>query len=164
MKNLILVRHAKTQVLAPNTKGDFFRELADEGYNQIYEMRGKLEKILPEGDRIFSSPAIRALQTARLFTASFFPWESINEEKEIYSTTADKMIDIITSNALVNDKTVWLFGHNPTITEVAMKLSHDYTKDMSTCSVAWLKFNVSDWKEINAKNLIDFKYFEPSEF
>ena len=58
----------------------------------------------------------------------------------IYISSAEEIIDFIKLSGGTSE-TVWLFGHNPTISEIAFSFSPGFNEDMATCSVVWIKFD-----------------------
>lgn len=142
MKNLILIRHANAEHFAPNGQGDFYRILSEKGIREAHAMAHKLVGKVPKPNVILCSSASRAMQTAEIFRKNFFNDIEIQQEKMIYISSAEEIIDLIKLSGDTSE-TVWLFGHNPTISEIVFSLSPDFNKDMATCSVVWLKFSSS---------------------
>jgi phosphohistidine phosphatase len=74
MKRLILVRHAKAE--AGGYDHDFSRTLSDKGMADAPVVARELVKRNMKPDYMISSPATRALTTARLYAEEFnFPKE-----------------------------------------------------------------------------------------
>ena len=140
MKNLILIRHAKAEHFAPNSQGDFYRILSEKGIIEAKTMAHKLVGKVPKPDVVLCSSATRTLQTAEIFRENFFNDLKIQQEKMIYISSAEEIIDFIKLSGDTSE-TVWLFGHNPTISEIAFSLSPGFNEDMATCSVVWIKFD-----------------------
>jgi phosphohistidine phosphatase len=144
MKTLYLIRHAKSDW---STEGipDIDRSLNLRGYASAYKMSALLleKKIIP--DLIVTSPAIRAISTALIFsrTLKTNPTTMLIQ-KELYGSSVKEYLQTI-SELDEKHKTVFLFGHNPIITNCVNALSNSFTEEMSTCSVVGLKGN-SDWK------------------
>ncbi len=163
MKNLILIRHAHAEFFAPQGKPDFYRVLSHKGIEEAELMSEIMTEKLPQPEMILSSSATRALQTAEIFKKKNFNSLIIQEEKLIYDAEANDILDFI--KELRSDiETFWLFGHEPKLTEIIMSLTLDFDKTMSTCSIAFLKFDTISWIDVNRKNLTSIKHYVPSYF
>ncbi|MEX2380592.1 MAG: histidine phosphatase family protein, partial [Vicingaceae bacterium] len=131
-KKLYIIRHAKSAWNSPTLK-DFDRPLNDRGLNDAPSMGRRLSerKILP--DLIIASEANRAQTTARLIAKELnYPESDIQFTKDIYHASIKKMIQII--NQIDNQyNTVFLFGHNPTFTELAEYLTDEAYGTLPTC-------------------------------
>jgi len=104
-------------------------------------------------DLILSSPAVRALETARLFAVGLdYPEKDIVVDRKIYDGYYDRLLDLIyeTQNAIGS---LMIFGHNPTITNLANLFLHPGIDELSTSSVVAIRFDTRQWEEIpNAKS------------
>lgn len=163
MRTLFLIRHAKSSWADLNIH-DFDRPLNDRGKKNAPFM-GKLlakEKILP--DLIISSPAKRAITTARKIAKEInYSIPKIEENKTIYEANVKTLLKIVNE---INDKNkaVFLFGHNPGFTDFLNYLTGENIGNIPTCGIAEINFDVSSWKEISKDlgNLIRFDY--PKKF
>src|SRR5690554_6487659 len=140
MKRIVLVRHAKA--VPHGYDDDFNRDLLDSGIVDSQRVSGELKNrnVLP--DRIISSPALRALKTARIFAEVLgYDQQNIRKNPEIYNglTTAE-FVDII--KTLPRDaKTVFFFGHNPDFENFAQNLITKYIHEMPTCATLVIDFD-----------------------
>lgn len=144
MKTLYLVRHAKSDHDGNLT--DIDRPLNVRGYRDAYNMANlmKEKQLLP--NLIISSPAIRALTTALIFCRTFkFEPKDIILYTNLYETGVKDYIDIITRS---DDqyKSIMLFAHNPTITELANTLTNPFTENIATCGIVGITNNCLQWK------------------
>lgn len=163
MKNLILVRHAKANIFAPDGKSDFYRELSDKGMEEAERISDNLIGKLPPAEIFLLSPATRTLQTFEIFKKKISYTFSVQEEKIFYASEAKDILEFI--KGIPNDvETVWLFGHEPKLTEIIMSLSLSFDKAMSTCSIAFLIFDTISWLDIGIKNLVDLQHYAPTDF
>lgn len=91
-------------------------------------------------EMLISSPAQRAVQTARIFAAAFnIPRDAILTDMLIYTGSASDIIQVISHwNDAVSR--VILFGHNPTVAELVMRLYPQFSGSFPTCSVCSLEF------------------------
>ena len=151
MKQLIIVRHAKTEVLQDG-KTDFERNLKSRGINDSKLISEKLKEkeIIP--DIIISSKANRALQTAEIFADVFgYDKNKIEEQNFLYDgfTTDDFISFLNNQNDSVN--IIMVFGHSPSIEYLAFNLLDEFYEDVPTCAVIGIDFNVIQWKSVEAR-------------
>lgn len=146
MKTLWLIRHAKSSWNLPELH-DSLRPLNDRGYRDAHEMSSRLKKTGATPDLIVSSFAIRAYTTAVIFARHVgYATEKIRLTDELYETSAHRYFNLITSLHESVD-TVFVFGHNPSISMTAGLLADTEPFDMPTCCIARLKFNVTRWDQ-----------------
>jgi len=112
MKRVVIVRHAKS--VPYGYEDDFTRDLTDRGKNDANLVSSELMKNGVKPDLLISSPAKRALKTARIFADNLeFDRSQIEEIKDIYDgLTTSEFLELI--QTLPDDAgTVFFFGHNP---------------------------------------------------
>ena len=148
MKRLYLIRHAKSSWNNSDLT-DFERPLNQRGKRDAPFMGKRLKDHKVKADLIISSPAKRALKTAKIIakeidfpTEKILPNESIYEEGTLASLKLIRNIDDSYNN-------VMLFGHNPTITSLATYLTNYQIQNMPTCSIFCMEFNIDSWKEMS---------------
>lgn len=158
MKTLYLVRHAKSDHDGNLT--DIDRPLNMRGYRDAYSMSNlmKEKQLLP--GLIISSPAIRAISTALIFCRTFkFEPNDILLYNNLYETGIQEYADIITRS---DDqyKSIMLFAHNPTLTELANTLTIPFTENIPTCGIVSITNSCLQWKNFTKTpgelNLYDF--------
>lgn len=150
MKRVVIVRHAKS--VPYGYDDDFNRDLADRGKNDAKLVSSELKKRGIRPDVMISSPAKRALKTARIFAENLqFDSSEIREKEEIYDgmTTSEfvEMIQELPDNA----ETAFFFGHNPGFYYFAGNLLERFNDDMPTCATVGIDFDVDSWKSIEAR-------------
>ena len=148
MKTIYLVRHAKSDWGNAST-GDFDRTLNERGMKAAPFMAARLKQkgILPE--LLISSPAIRALTTAELFSETIgYPEENILQRIEIYR---GGVLDLLKIVQQIPDtcESAMLFGHNPTLTEFSNLLAGSYIESMVTCGLVKIELDIVSWKSAN---------------
>jgi len=146
MKTLFLVRHAKSSKDDP-TLADRDRPLNDRGQRDAPRMGERLAKRDVEPDLMLSSPAVRALTTAKLFAKELdYKPKDIVVDERLYASSADDLLEVIHE---VDDahKRVMVFGHNPEMSELAHRLS-GRIGDMPTCAVAEFEFDAKSWSGV----------------
>lgn len=148
-KQLLLVRHAKSDW--DNAKlSDFDRPLNSRGEKNAPKMAKRLLKkgLIPE--QIVSSPAVRALTTARFFAKELGIEKSlIIKEPEIYEALTSTLMGVI--NELDNHSSFTaVFGHNPGITSVVSNLCNNDLVNIPTCGMVLIEFPFDDWSMVSA--------------
>lgn len=149
-KQLIIIRHAKSDWGSPSLT-DFNRPLNRRGNANAPEMANRMvnQNIVPQ--LIVSSPAIRALTTAKYFANA---WQidagNIQLEPTIYEANVRSLLKVV--NSLPNNvNKIALFGHNPGLTDFANYLCNANVYNMPTCSVVIIDFPFNNWDEISAE-------------
>lgn len=151
MKSLCLIRHAKSSWAEENTE-DFERLLNDRGSNDAPKMGRKLFEAGFKPDLIISSPAFRAISTARRFSRELaYDPDFIVADMRIYDAHESTLLDLIRHIPEQYKKAV-LFGHNPALHQLTHFFTSNGPIEFPTCAVAWLDFNIENWKDINAGN------------
>jgi phosphohistidine phosphatase len=147
MKNLILIRHAKSSWDTP--LNDIDRPLNNRGIIDAQLVANNCQSSLPNTFLIQSSTAKRAKETALIFAATFlYPINNIVFKEELYTFDENKLEKLIksTSNELENSI---LFGHNEAITNFVNKFGDIYIDNVPTSGMVWLQFDTDNWDEIN---------------
>ncbi|HWJ27799.1 MAG TPA: histidine phosphatase family protein [Flavisolibacter sp.] len=158
MKNLILVRHAKSSWDQLGTD-DFDRPLNERGKKDAPEMAARLKEKGLKIDLLLSSPAKRASKTAKYFAEEFgLKKDDIEFEKDLYGASPAVILKVLTD---IRNKvqTVALFAHNPGITEFASSLTDVHIDNMPTCSVFAVQADTDDWQDF-AKAQKRFLFFD----
>ncbi len=144
MKELILVRHAKSSWKAP-TLDDRERPLNQRGERDAPEMGARLARRKDRPDLIVSSPALRTLETARIIAKKLgYARGSIVVEERLYGAGVAELLDVI-RHADESVATLMLFGHNPGLTELANHLGPRPIPNLPTCGVLHLRFETDTW-------------------
>lgn len=148
MKQLYFVRHAKA-VQDVAGLADFDRPLTEKGALDAHLISNLLHKQKISPQLLLTSPAVRALSTAVIFARNLhYPSADIQLEEGLYETSADNYIKHIQQ---VDDKvnTLFLFAHNPTITEAANLFIEDFIENIPTGGVVGLSFAIDSWKKMD---------------
>jgi len=148
-KTLLLIRHAKSD-WADLMLSDFKRPLNQRGENNAPEMAKRLVKrdLFPQ--QFISSPALRAISTAKYFAKELhINPEDIIQEPEIYDALTNSLLEVVNNLDDSSDFTA-LFGHNPGITGLVNYLSDEKLFHMPTCGMALIKFPFDQWKMLSS--------------
>ena len=158
-KQLFLIRHGKSD-WADIQLSDFNRPLNARGNRNAPEMAERILKkdLVPQ--LIVSSPALRALFTARHFARVWNkPAGQIQLEIDIYEANTTALLNAV--NSLSDDfNRIALFGHNPGLTDFANYLSDANIYNIPTAGTVLIEFSVDKWSEISyhSGRLIEFDY------
>jgi len=147
-KQLLLVRHGKSDKENFNLK-DFDRPLNHKGNKNSVAMAEKLLKKGVTAPLIVSSPALRALSTAKHFADVWnIPVEKIHTNLSIYEANTTALLQVV--NGFSNNyQTIAVFGHNPGFTDFANYLSDADIYNIPTSGVVRIEFDLDDWAEIS---------------
>jgi len=147
------MRHAKSSWEEPGVS-DADRPLIPKGVRKTKLIVDFLVKRETTIDLMISSPAIRAYETARIMAAGLkYPLNKIRTDRKIYDGYYDRILDIIygTSSDI---RSLMIFGHNPTITNLANLFLHPGIDNMPTSCVVCLSFDTGKWEEIPSKEAV----------
>ena len=163
MKTLFIVRHAKAE--HGNNIKDFDRALEDSGKIDAATMAKRLFEVVHNPDLLLTSSAKRALQTAEIFADEFkIPRQKIRQEKEIYDAFDTKDLVYLIKMLSNQLNTVFLFGHNPTISGLANYCTDVPQHDLPTCSIARIEADIKAWSEFDKKNAVWTNLWVPKSF
>ncbi len=146
MKNLILVRHAKSSWETPLKDRD--RPLSKNGLQAAHLVSSYVSKYLPKTYLFWTSVAERASQTALIFAQNLsYPIESIIYKEELYTFDENQLAKVIKSCKNELDSVI-LFGHNGAITNFVNKFGDVFIENVPTSGFVSLQFDVDDWSAI----------------
>jgi phosphohistidine phosphatase len=163
MKTLLLARHAKSS-WKDQTLADSDRPLNNRGKRDAPRMGKRLANRQMQPDLVVSSPALRAMATAKAISAEIgYPAKDIVVDERVYHggiagiLRAIHELDDAASCAL-------LFGHNPELTDLVNQLARCSIDNVPTCGIAQIQFTATSWREIGdaGGQLVDFDY--PKKF
>ena len=161
MPLLTLVRHAKSAWDYPELT-DFERPLNERGRRDAPRMAQRAQA-LPIVTRLVSSPANRAMATARIFAEHLgIDFDAIRIEPKLYDASRKTLVEVVAATDN-NPSHIMLFGHNPGFSELAHTLGDCPFDELPTCAIAHFKLDVKHWKDIGpgCGNLV--KYLFPKD-
>lgn len=163
MKYLTLIRHAKSSWEFPDLD-DMVRPLNTRGKESATLMGHHLKSLKIKPDVIISSPATRALHTA-LSIATWLGFNSgrMDIDKAIYFGGTKAMVEKIAAldELPVNPDEVFLFGHEPFMSELIQKLCGDELEKFPTCAIYRIVWDVDTWKEALTQNGVKDIFLTP---
>ncbi|AYN04510.1 histidine phosphatase family protein [Flavobacterium sp. 140616W15] len=147
MKNLILIRHAKSSWEAPLK--DFDRPLMKKGIHDAHNVSANISNFLPKTFLMWSSTAARAVETALIFAQNIsYPIESIIYKDDLY-TFDEKQLEKVIKSCNNTFESVILFGHNEAITNFVNKFGDVFIDNVPTSGFVSLQFEAESWDKID---------------
>ncbi len=149
MKTVFFNRHAKSDWSNYGLR-DFDRPLNKRGLRDSPNMGRRLKLREEKIDLFISSPANRAISTARLMAHNYgYDESSIVEIKTLYLPGISSFVEVLDE---LDDRinSVILFAHNPGITEVVEYFTETDLVNIPTCGIAKVVFlEAESWKEVS---------------
>ena len=150
VKTLFIIRHAKSSWDASNID-DFERPLNDRGKRDAPRMGKRLKEKDIQPTLLLSSPAKRALSTAkRIAKVLKYPKDDIKTDRRLYHADEETMLTIVRELKEKQD-VVMIFSHNPGLTEFVNSLMDGELDidNVPTCGVVAFQFNFDSWKDVD---------------
>lgn len=144
MKTLYLVRHAKSSWADPGME-DFDRPLNERGLRDAPVMAARFKARNEPVDLLLSSPAARALATARAF-AEALGIGTVQQEPRIYEAHL-RTVQGIVEHLPDEVRHAMLFGHNPGFSVLVEHFTEAGIGELPTCAIARIDFTIDAWKE-----------------
>jgi phosphohistidine phosphatase len=147
MRRLTLVRHAKSDWKNSDLK-DFDRPLNKRGQKEAPQMAEQLAAQQVRVDLMLTSPALRALETARVFARALnYPLRRLKGEERLYLAQPKDILEIV-KGVGSRVRHLMLFGHNPGLSEFAQGLSNNpELGELPTCAVYSVELDVRSWSD-----------------
>ncbi|MCB1668707.1 MAG: histidine phosphatase family protein [Porticoccaceae bacterium] len=159
MKFITFVRHAKSS-WKDRTIPDMSRPLNQRGRSNVPEMGGRLEYRRIKVEHLYTSPALRATETAVLLATTLrFPKECIEHVSGLYSFNYEDLLLWLRSLPRGQDNIV-VVAHNPAITDLVNFLALSDLENIPTCGIVHMKADIDCWSELGAGTaVIDFHIY-----
>jgi phosphohistidine phosphatase len=153
MKSVLILRHAKSEWGNPS-QADFDRPLAKRGLEDAPRMGQVLARFNYVPDRILSSPARRARQTAELAAQACGYRQAIQWEDSFYEGTGEDLIAALQQLPHPIERAL-LVGHNPVMEETVGTLcarperrNKGWAIKIPTAGLVCLSFEIMTWPEL----------------
>lgn len=144
MKTLYIVRHAKSSWSDPSLD-DFDRPLNKRGKRNAPDMGRRIANRHIEPDLIMSSPAVRALSTAKIIARAIaYPAEKLLTDRRLYHANVEEALRVIRET---DDRctSLMIFGHNPGLTDLVNHLTGSDIYNVPTCGYAQIESDIDRW-------------------
>ncbi|MCB0572915.1 MAG: histidine phosphatase family protein [Phaeodactylibacter sp.] len=163
MKTIYFVRHAKSSWDNPTLR-DIDRPLNKRGLRDAPFMAKLIKSKGVRPGLLVSSPAVRAITTARFFAEALgIDKGQIEQDKRVYEAYPEDILEIV--QEFSDDCSVaFLFGHNPTLTTVANMFAEDYIANLPTCSVVQVDADIDSWQGFREGKGRISGFFYPKQF
>ncbi|MES2488703.1 MAG: histidine phosphatase family protein [Pseudomonadota bacterium] len=149
MRTLTIIRHAKSS-WEQEGLSDFERPLNERGRRDAPVMAARLKKDAALPNLLVSSPALRAITTARMFAEVLgIPTENIQLQAKIYDASLGTLLNIV-QNLDDQYPHIALFGHNPGFSQLAQRLAPCNFDELPTCAIAQISLPVKNWRDAGA--------------
>lgn len=159
MKKILIMRHAKSD-WSDGSIRDYDRPLNHRGEKAAPLIGKHIKKQNLTPDLIISSPALRARMTAEAVAEKCEYDNDIVWNENFYFGHTNEVIKAL-RNVDEKYKSVMVFGHNPTWSDLAERLTGDFF-GMKTADVAVLEFD-DKWKKLDDKKCKLINYLSPKE-
>lgn len=148
MRRLTLVRHAKSDWKNSDLK-DFDRPLNRRGSKDAPEMAQELAASGVRPDLMLTSPAVRALETARIFAKALeYPTRRLKTDDRLYLAPAGDLLDVV-HGVGSRVRHLMIFGHNPGLSEFAQALTNDRELgELPTSAIYSMELDVRSWTDV----------------
>jgi phosphohistidine phosphatase len=148
LKRIVLVRHATAVETGPQGS-DFHRRLKKRGRREASLMAERLAALGGTPDLILTSPADRAVETARAFAERFaVPETAIELREQLYGgLLADEFLRLVQS---LDDRRqcVFVFGHDPSFSEFAALLVRGFTERIPKAGCLVIDVPRKNWRAL----------------
>lgn len=149
MKTIVLCRHAKSDW--PPNVDDFDRPLKGRGIKDANFLGNLLHEKEFTADLIISSPANRALSTAKIIGRHIGYEDKIDKKESIYYQGVSNLISVVKKLPDELDS-VMIFGHNPTMENAVMHLLQSRVHfEMPTSGMACFEIYGQSWKSVEER-------------
>ena len=140
MKRLYLIRHAKSSWSDPELD-DYSRPLNKRGKENCVEMSSRLARAGIHPDFIAASPAKRAKKTAKCMAGGTgYNKKDICYYPELYLGSLGYYLQLL-DDLLSKVDSLFLIGHNYTITELAEHLTARSLGNVPTCGIVAVEYS-----------------------
>ena len=151
MKQFLIIRHAKSSWTDMNLK-DIDRPLNKRGLHDAPKMAVIIKNNnVIKLEYIYSSPANRALTTARQFHETLEIKNEIDIRLDIYHADYEDLIHIMeNTNDSINSFAI--FGHNPGFTYLVNHFAKTNIENLPTCGIAHFQTSATSWLDLSPEN------------
>jgi phosphohistidine phosphatase len=119
MRRLMLLRHAKTERIAPGER-DHDRKLMKRGRADAPALGAYMAHHDLAPDLALVSPAVRAQETWALVAAAFEKTPRMETDNRLYPGNPQKLLDLVAEPRKA--RKILIVGHNPSLHEFALQL------------------------------------------
>ncbi len=163
MKTVYFIRHAKSSWKDPELD-DIDRPLNKRGRRDAPFMGELLYMEGVRPDKLLTSPANRALTTARFFLEALHLTDNELEViPRIYEAYPEDVMEVIRSRP-ESEHTIMVFGHNPTFTALANRFSTEPIINVPTCGIFRVDSDAESWTGFGGGKSIMTEFHRPKQY
>jgi len=150
VKQLTIIRHAHAEKFSLDRE-DFERRLDKRGRREAEQMAALGHALGVRADYIVSSPAVRAISTAKEFARALgYPLPRIRHDERIYMADVATLATVLRAIPPGSGHAL-LFGHNPGVSRLVAWLSGtDAHGDLPTAALCTLHADLERWQDLAA--------------
>lgn len=143
-KNLFLLRHGKSAWDHPEIE-DRMRALLPEGVQRTEQISNYLKEINVKIDKVISSPAKRAFDTATIIKEALNLPE-VEVQERLYPCNEEEIFNVlIEQDDSINN--ILIVGHNPGLTYFAQDYMDAEVDNLPTSALVSSSFETGSWTE-----------------
>ncbi|MBC3767764.1 SixA phosphatase family protein [Neptunicella marina] len=159
MKRLTLFRHGKSSW--EFDIADYHRPLNHRGFRQAEQMAHDCQ--LDHPDLVLCSPAVRAYATALFYIRNLdINLSRLQLEWLLYESFTPTLVKVLKQQPDKDDY-LWLFGHNPGLSNLASYLTGEECDYLVTASYICLELKEDSWSSLNAGCASIIRYERPKK-
>lgn len=143
MKKIALLRHGHAE---HGISPDFQRKLKPEGYLEAQSVGLKIALRFGRPDRIISSPALRARDTAEQYRKQCSDEVALELNEVIYAAELEDLLGLLAG--LPEDlEQIVLVGHNPSLEALILHLTGEHIRLKPGCCY-YMTLDIDGWPEV----------------
>lgn len=163
MRTICFVRHAKSSWEDPALV-DIDRPLSVRGKKDAPAMAQRLKELHVVPDLIVTSPAKRASGTAKFFRKAFeLPKTDFIIDLSLYDASPDDVVAVV-QHLDSSKRSVFVFGHNPTLTFLANRFPGVRIDNVPTCGIFQVKTLVTSWDQWTPETSTFIGFYYPKQY
>jgi len=114
-------------------------------------MAGRLHRLGVRPHVMLSSPAVRALATCEIFAGKLhFPAGGIKTDRALYHASPEQILAVLKTSPALEEQPeiVFLFGHNPGLTDFVNRLLNQDIDNVPTCGIVEAHLTINFWQDM----------------
>ncbi len=154
MRRLLLLRHAKTERVAPGER-DRDRKLTKRGRSDAPVIGAYMAHHGLVPDLALVSPAARSQETWALLAPAFAKAPRAAKDERIYNASPERLLAVIGETR--GARSLLVIGHNPGLQDIAVRLiaagdveaRERVSEKLPTSGLVVINFSIDDWSKLH---------------